>query len=687
MLPLDSSLELLPKIGKISAAKLAKLELKTIGDLLTFFPFRYDDFTATVKISDLVAGERANVVGTIELLNNKRSPQRRINITEALITDDSGMMKIIWFNQPFIATTLKTGDKVSFSGKVDEDFSGPYLASPVYEKIGTGRPVHTQGLVPNYHLTAGISQKQLRFWLSEALAASGSLSDWLPTQLLQQHGLMGYHEAIAQIHFPLNQDKLAAAKRRLAFDELLVIQYRSQLVKLGQALAKAPAISFQEQATKDFVASLPFTLTTGQRQAAWEILQDMAEPKPMMRLLQGDVGSGKTLVAAIAMLNAALNGYQAAIMAPTEILAKQHYHSLKKVFSDFELSIGLLTAANKLIGQGEQEKKAKAEQIATQAAIVIGTHALLQDKVQFNNLGLVIIDEQHRFGVEQRQTLSAKASGETEAHLLSMTATPIPRTLALSLYDELLVSQITEMPKNRLPIQTTIYQEPERLQAYDRIAAELASGHQAFVICPLIDPTDNLGTKSVKEEYEKLQTDPLFAGAKIGLLHGKLTPKAKNQVMQDFADGQIQLLVATAVVEVGVDVPNATIMLIESAENFGLAQLHQYRGRVGRGASQSYCMLMAGEAGKNGLQRLEALAKFNSGFALAEEDLKFRGPGEVYGLVQKGFPELKIASLFDYPLMAEAQKAAKWLMENATTTTRQILTLKMTDFQKKTHLE
>ena len=665
---INTPVEALPKVGKASAPKLRKLEIRTVADLLGYYPFRYDDFSLTKKINDLVAGERCNVSGVVEMINNKRSPQRRINITEALIADDSGMVKAIWFNQPFIATTIKAGDQVSLSGKVDEDFAGVYLSSPIYEKLSTGQAVHTQGLVPNYPLTAGLTQKQLRYWIKEAMQAIGDLPEWLPSELIKEYGLSGYGEAMRTIHFPKSAHSLEAAKRRLGFDELLLVQYRSQLVRLRQQQAKARAITFQEEATRKFVASLPYALTEGQRQAAWEILLDLAKEQPMMRLLQGDVGSGKTIVAVIAILNTILNGRQAAIMAPTEILAKQHYQSIGRLLEPLGIKIGLLTSSDKRYSAQPEGKKPTAAKIAAEAQLIIGTHALIQEDLHYPDLALVIIDEQHRFGVEQRQALSDKAKAnqdKLEPHLLSMTATPIPRTLALSLYDGLAVSQIKEMPANRLPIITALYGDLEHYKAYAQVAAELSAGRQAFVICPLIDPADNFGSKSVKEEYERLKADPMFAQTSIGLLHGKLTPKAKDQVMADFAAGLTQLLVATAVVEVGVDVPNATVMLIESAESFGLAQLHQYRGRVGRGAHQSYCYLLAGDLSDKSRERLEAMARYNSGFALAQEDLKFRGPGEVYGTIQKGFPELRIASLFDYELMQQARAAAHWLVQNA----------------------
>ncbi|MEI6379207.1 MAG: ATP-dependent DNA helicase RecG [Candidatus Falkowbacteria bacterium] len=686
----QTSIESLPKVGKASAPKLRKLDIRTVADLLGYYPFRYDDFTETKKINQLKAGERCNITGTVEMIDSKRSPRKRISITEALISDDSDTIKAVWFNQPFIATTIKAGDQLSISGKVDEDFAGLYFSSPSYEKIVNGLSIHTQGLIPNYPLTAGLTQKQLRFWIKEAIQLAGELPEWLPDEMLKRYNLSAYNQAILQVHFPKNQKDLDSARHRLAFDELLLVQYRSQLVKLRLEQTKAKAIEFQEEATRKFVASLPFALTTGQRQAAWEILQDLAKDKPMMRLLQGDVGSGKTIVAVIAMLNVVLNNRQAALMAPTEILAKQHYQSISRLLMPLGIRVGLLTGSDKKYSQSTDGKKIKADKIVKEAQVIIGTHALIQADLEYPDLALVIIDEQHRFGVEQRQALSDKAKASDtnfEPHLLSMTATPIPRTLALSLYDDLAVSLIPEMPKNRLPIITEVVADHERHRAYGMVAAEISAGRQAFVICPLIDPADNFGTKSVKEEYERLKNDPAFANIEIGLLHGKLTPKAKDQVMADFASGQIQLIVATAVVEVGVDVPNATVMLIESAESFGLAQLHQYRGRVGRGAHQSYCYLLAGDLSDKSRQRLEAMTKYNSGFALAQEDLKFRGPGEVYGTVQKGFPELKIASLFDFALMQEARDAARWLATNCTQTELASLNQKLAEISNKAHLE
>jgi len=512
--------------------------------------------------------------------------------------------------------------------------------------------------VPNYHLTANLTHKQIRFLIKQIINLAGRVMDWLPFEVKKSARLINLAEAVREIHFPKNNLDIKKARERLAFDELFLIQLESQLVRKNLSLSRARAIEFNEAATKKFVDSLPFKLTDAQRKAAWEILQDIKKDRPMSRLLEGEVGSGKTLVAVIAILNAVLNKKQAVLMVPTEILAKQHFETISKLLAGLDIKIGLVTRTNKLISNG---KKLKATDIVAEADIIIGTHALIQEDIKFKNLALAVVDEQHRFGVEQRKTLVAKSGGELTPHFLSMTATPIPRSLALALYGDLGLSVLDELPKNRKKIITAVVPEKKRAAAYEFIRKQIREGRQVFVICPLIDLSDKLGVKSVEEEYQKLKKI-IFPDLNIGKLHGRLKPKAKEEVMKEFLEKKIQILVSTSVVEVGVDVPNASVMMIEGADRFGLAQLHQFRGRVGRSIHQSYCFLFTDSDTEKTLKRLAAVVKCNNGFELAKMDLKFRGPGEVYGIEQKGFPELKMASLFDYALMKQAREQAVKIM-------------------------
>ena len=682
MLSLETDITNINRVGAATAKKLKKLGIEIVRDLLFCFPFRYDDFTRLTPIEELRAETSANVVGQIELIQNKRSWKKRMNITEALVSDETETLKVIWFNQPFITRILQIGDKVSLAGKVEERSGGLIMNSPVYEKVGFSQTVHTQGLVPNYHLTANLTHKQVRFLIKQVIGLADKIVDWLPGEIKKGANLAGLAEAIKKIHFPKNNLDIKIARERLAFDELFLIQLQSQLVRKSLSLSRAPVIKFRQTETKKFVDGLPFKLTDAQRKAAWEILSDLENNQPMSRLLEGDVGSGKTIVAVIALLNTVLNNQQAALMVPTEILARQHYETVSKLLSGFGVKVGLVTRTNKLMSndkfpinvkcQNSNVKKSELNtaRIVEKADVIIGTHALVQEDVEFKNLALAIIDEQHRFGVEQRQRLMGKSgpsagSGQTEKyipHLLSMTATPIPRSLALALYGDLSLSIIDEMPKNRKKIITKRATENKRAEAYEFIRGQVISGRQIFVVCPLIDLSDKLGVKSVEEEYQKL-AKIVFPGLTVGKLHGRLKPAEKEKIMGEFLAGKIKILVSTSVVEVGVDAPNASVMMIEGADRFGLAQIHQFRGRVGRSVYQSYCFLFTDNQSEITSRRLKALVDNHDGFALAEMDLKFRGPGEVYGLEQKGFPELKIATLFDYALMKKAREEAVKLIE------------------------
>ncbi len=713
MFALNTDITKISRVGAATAKRLKKLGVETAENLLFYFPFRYDDFSKTVLIKDLQAGSSANIVGQIELIQNKRSFKRRMYVTEALVSDQDETIKVIWFNQPFIVRNLRAGDYVSLAGKVEDDYGALAMMSPVYEKIyGTDLHkfnadlyrytddkkigIHTQGLVPNYHLTAHITHKQVRFLIKQIIGLADKVIDWLPIETKRNLKLLNLGEAIKKIHFPKSWDDVNNAKRRLAFNELFLVQLQSQLIRRDALQCVSTPVKFFEAETKKFVDSLPFKLTNAQRKAAWEILRDLGKDKPMARLLEGDVGSGKTVVAVIAMLNVVLNDKQAVLMVPTEILARQHFESLRKMFNDFKIRIGLMTSSEKKMNyelgimnnelESKKNKNHNSLFIIHNSDIIIGTHALIQEDVEFKNLALAIIDEQHRFGVEQRARLATRQFAYSP-HLLSTTATPIPRSLALALYGDLDISIINEMPDGRKKIFTKVVPEASREKAYNFISEEIKRGRQVFVICPLIDLSDKLGIKSVKEEFKKLD-EKVFPEIKMAMLHGRLKSKEKEEIMKDFLEGKTKILVSTSVVEVGVDVPNASIIMIEGADRFGLAQLHQFRGRVGRSEHQSYCFLFTESDSDKTLKRLNALVDYDDGFALARMDLKFRGPGEVYGTMQKGFPELKIASLFDYELMKMAkEEVEKIIKKDASLNSWLALKKKIGEWEKTVHLE
>jgi len=678
MVDLHSNITELYRVGKTTSQLLKKLGLESVQDLLFYFPFRYDDFQTSLAIEDLKPETIANVVGTIDLIQNKRSPRKKMYITEALISDETDTLKVIWFNQPFLTRTFKNGDKISLAGRITDNHGQIAMISPRYEKVYDDALVHTQGLIPNYHLTAKLTQKQIRYLLKEVLPLASQLQDWLPAEIKNRLGLLDLSAALNGIHFPKSREEITAAQERLSFSELFLRQIKAQLIKRELKSRRAISIKFQEEATKNFLASLPFSLTVEQKKAAWEILLDMEKNQPMSRLLEGEVGSGKTLVAIMAILNVALNKRQAVLMVPTEILAEQHYATLTRLLVGYNFKISLRTGSH------------KTDDIS-QADIIIGTHALIQENIRFNNLALAIVDEQHHFGVNQRQKLlDFNSDKDRTPHFLSLTATPIPRSLALAIYGDLDLSLIKELPVGRKPIITKIITEDRRSEAYDFIRQEIIAGRQAFVICPLIDESDKLGVKSVKQEYEKLSQE-IFPELRVGLLHGRLKSAEKTKVMADFINNKTPLLVSTSVIEAGVDVPNATLMLIEGADRFGLSQLHQFRGRVGRGDQQSYCFLFPSSeeiSNPTTIERLNALTKYHDGYLLAKVDLKLRGAGELYGLSQSGFTDLQIASLFDYELIKKAQTEAGALVDqDPELNSCPLIKEKLGEWDKLAHLE
>ncbi len=707
----DAPLSVLSRVGSTVAKRLQNIGITTIEDLLFYFPFRYEDFSRTATIAGAKIGENANIVATVELIQGKRSPRKRMHITEALLSDASGQMRAVWFNQPYLPRAVKQGDRLSLAGRIESDLIGPVMRSPVYEKVAYGRTLHTQGIVPAYHLTANITQKQLRSLIAQALPAAKDLPEILPEGTISRYKLLPVQDSVKLIHFPGSMADVDKARRRFAFEELLLLQLESLRIKDALKKSRSANLCFFEKETKALVDGLPFRLTDAQRKAAWEIIRDMSGEHPMARMLVGDVGSGKTIVALIAMYNAVMNAdrgghavSQAALMVPTDVLAKQHFQTLTRLLAPTDITTGLYTRTARLAAKPGQSgrhetgasihephalKKSEMKKMVSQGEIdlLIGTHALIEEDVYFKHLVLAVIDEQHRFGVAQRKALAGKSGSGITPHLLSMTATPIPRTLALALYGELEYSVIDELPRGRKTISTFVVPEEKRAGAYGFIRKEIEVGRQAFVICPLIDISDSYGAKSVKEEYEMLDKS-VFPDIRIAMLHGRMKPADKDKVMEDFKADRTKILVSTSVVEVGVDVPNATIMMIEGADRFGLAQLHQFRGRVGRGEHKSYCFLFTDSDSARTLERLNALTRIHDGFRLAKEDLKFRGPGEVFGTAQKGFPELKVADLFDYGLMRTAKEEAEQLIsEDRTLQKWPVLVEKLKKQEEKVHLE
>ncbi len=665
MITFDTKISALTKVGKTTSRRLKKLDINNVWDLIWHLPRRYEDYSIIKNISDLKTNDHTTIKGRIELISSRRSRKKRMNLTECLLSDKSGSIKIIWFNQPYITKQLKNGDEIYISGKVDNDYYNLQFSNPMWEKTNANT-IHTARIVPIYPSTNNITQKQIRFLIKQITPLFTTISEWLPIEILKQYDLIPLPEALKKIHWPNNTDDFAAAEKRLKFDELFIIQLIQEKNKSAISSQSAHPIIFQETKTKKLVKSLPFTLTDDQKKCAWEILIDIAKPNPMNRLLQGDVGSGKTVVAAIACLNTSFSGLQSVILAPTEILANQHWHTLQNTLKQFELNIGLLTRSSRQINT-DATKITKPKIINKIAAgkldIIIGTHALLQEKISFKNLGLIVIDEQHRFGVEQRAKLKDKTP-KMLPHFLSMTATPIPRSLALTLYGDLNISIIKQKPPGRKKIITKVVSAIDREKAYDFIKNIIKQKQQVYVICPLIEESDKLGVKAATDEYAKL-TKTIFPKNKIGLLHGKLKVAVKKEVMNKFKQGKIDILVSTSVIEVGVDIPNATVMIIEGADRFGLAQLHQFRGRIGRSDKQSYCFLFTDNKSQKTVDRLNALVNSDNGLDLAEYDMTQRGMGEIYGTRQSGLPDLKIASLTDLDLIKIAKQAARDIIKNS----------------------
>ena len=634
-------------VGPNYAKRLEKLGIQTTEDLLYHFPFRYLDYSLISPINKVQPGETVTIKGTISLVKNEYTRHGK-KIQKAQVTDGTGQIEIIWFNQPFLIKTLKIGESYRFSGKIDWFGRSRVMLSPDYENANTS--VHTGRLVPIYHETARVTSKWLRsrlVWLMKQIKEP--VADFLPEDIRKKYELLEFNQALKAIHFPQDLGEIKTAKKRFAFEELFLLQLEV-LQRKGFWQKEKLAFKFfvDQEKIMQFLQNLPFTLTIAQKRVCREILNDLSQEQPMNRLLEGDVGSGKTVVAALAIYVAWLNGVQSALMAPTEILAQQHYQTLKQLLEPLGLKVFLLTGNSK-IETGNFD-------------ILVGTHALIHKRAQFKKLGLAIIDEQHRFGVEQRGELIKKASlpaGMTP-HILTMTATPIPRTIALTLYGDLSLSVLDEMPPGRQKIKTWVVPPQKRDAAYQWMRKRIKdTEEQAFIICPFIEASETLqSVKAAKVEFENL-VKKIFPDLRLGLLHGKMKSQDKNVVMTKFKEGQLDILVSTPVVEVGIDIPQATIMLVEGAERFGLSQLHQLRGRVGRSDKESYCLLFTEILGGKPFQRLKALEKIDVGMKLAELDLTLRGPGEIYGTAQHGFFDLKVATFTDLDLIEKTKKAAQ----------------------------
>lgn len=645
---LSTSLEKVKGVGEKTGAKFAAAGLHSVGDLITFLPRAYEDFSHVTKLSEVSPG-KVTIKARVEKIET-RPVRRGMKVTTATLADDTGKVQAVWFNQPYRATQFKAGGEFYFSGEFEFSYNRYQLTNPSAEKASE-LPVQTDRILPIYRAVAGLKTQLVRKILAELRPLMTMLPETLPESIVKKEKLFDYSQAIMGMHFPETQQDAEAARERLAFEELFQLLLASQFNKQANAQLEGWHIPFNQSVVKDFVAQLPFALTGAQRIASWDILQDFEKAVPMNRLLQGDVGAGKTVVAGLAARQAAHEGFQTALMAPTEILANQHAATLDKLLSPFGVRVGLLTGSVK--GKARQALYTAIK--SGDVDVVIGTHALIQSGVDFHKLGFVVIDEQHRFGVAQRQELLKKS--EKMPHLLAMTATPIPRSLALTVYGELDISILNEKPANRKPIETKIWSPNSRPQLYALIDAQIAEGRQAYVICNLIDSNPDNDLKSVEAEYKRLRSG-VFKHRTIGLLHGRLAPAEKDAVMTEFAKGNLDILVSTTVVEVGVDVPNSTVMLIEDGDRFGLAQLHQLRGRVGRSEHQSYCYIVPSDS-KAPSQRLKEIEKSNDGFYLAEVDLRLRGPGEIYGRAQHGALNLQVATLGDTKLIARAQAAAK----------------------------
>ncbi|HET89476.1 MAG TPA: ATP-dependent DNA helicase RecG [Chloroflexi bacterium] len=650
---LDSPVNVLQGVGARQAQRLARLGVRTIRDVLYFFPFRYDDYSQLKPINRIEYGEQVTIIAQVWDAGVRRT-RGGGSLFKATLSDGTSMIECTWFNQPYLADKIKPGQHIVVSGKVDEYLGRLCFNSPEWELMEEDL-LHTARIVPVYSLTEGISARWLRRLVKRTVDYwTKRLPDHLPAEMRREANLVDLETAIVQVHFPGDQEMLKRARYRLAFDELFLLQVGLLRQRHQWRSEPGTPLPIDAALAADFVRSLPFELTQAQHKALEQIMSDIRSDYPMNRLLQGDVGSGKTVVAAAAMALTAAAGAQAALMAPTAILAEQHYHTLARLFEHWT---GALPTIRLLTGNvtGQEREEIYQGLAEGRVNVIVGTHALIQESVQFKELALVVIDEQHRFGVRQRATLRQKGYNP---HLVVMTATPIPRSLQLTVWGNLDVSVIDEMPPGREPVTTRVILPLERERAYGFLRSQVEKGRQAFIICPLVEESDKIEARAAVEEYERLGKH-VFPDLRLGLLHGRMKGEEKEDTMARFAQGELDILVSTSVVEVGIDVPNATVMLIEGADRFGLAQLHQFRGRVGRGEHPSYCLLVSDSSVAEAEERLRAVEATTDGFELAQKDLEMRGPGDFLGTRQSGLPDLQLARVTDLRLIEAAREAAR----------------------------
>ncbi len=728
---LNAKIESIPRVSQKYAEILKKINVTTVGDFLFHFPFRYEDYSERIEIDSLIGGQTATIMGEISKSKLVRTWKKKMMITECYIADETGSVRAVWFNQPYVSDSLTVGKGVRLAGKVLEDKNGFYFSNPAWE-LSSREPTNTGRLVPVYSETEGLTSKWIRWQMQNIFKLDLEIPDPIPTEILTELHLPSIKTALQYIHFPQNETQYLLAQKRFAFQNMLTVQLASLKVKANWEKESSVKIPFQEKTIQKFTASLPFTLTNAQRKASFEILKDLEKARPMNRLLNGDVGSGKTIVAALASLQTAQAGLQTALMAPTEVLARQHFESISKLFANYNISVGLLTNAYQIVASNQPASLADGSSVISNQKIkknnhqspitdyqllvtkhsqfkrtellekiksgnidiLIGTHALIQKDIRFRKLALVIIDEQHRFGVGQRAFLQQQIETINDGlpgkipHLLTMTATPIPRTLTMAYFGNLDLSLLDEMPVGRLPIVTKIIPPNKRPEVYDFVRSQVADGRQVFIIFPLVEESEKLvELKAATAEHERLSRD-IFPELSLGLLHGKLKAKEKEQVMADYKNKKYDILVATSVVEVGIDIPNATVIIIEDAERFGLSQLHQFRGRVGRSQQQSYCFLLTGSHTIKAKSRLGALEKTNSGFEIAEADLKMRGPGEFLGLRQSGLPDIAMEHLGNVKLIEISRQKALALLKNSPSLSKYpLLKKELKKFATNVHLE